>query len=483
MNRARLAVWLEISAIVMVACSGAWAQQPTDRERELEELVRKLNQRVEALEGRLNALEGGKADAGTEARVEQLEQSVEQIKQSQPPAADSEEWKAMKEWVNDPMTLRPYWKDALNFKSTDGSIKLKIGGRIHYDWAFYDEDDLAWRVGSDFNNDSEFRRARIYISGDIHNNLNFKAQYDFAGGDADFKDVYIGVKKVPYVGNLRFGQFKEPFSLEELTSSNDITFMERSLVNTFAPSRNAGVMAFDTMKDESMTWAVGVFRQSDDFGDGMGGRDYNLTGRVTWLPVYEDDGRRLIHLGASYSHQNYENDTLRYRARPETHLSPRVVDTGNFSAEYGDLIGFEAAWVEGPFSLQGEYAKAMIEGRDRNPFFNTGNPKFVAFSVQASYFLTGEHRPYKKSEGVFDRVRPKSNFGDGEGTGAWEVAARYSYLDLNEGRITGGRLEAVSLDLNWYWNPNMKMMWNYVFANPSNGGDVDILQWRVQLAF
>ncbi len=89
MNRARFAVLLKVSAIVMVACSGAWAQQPTERERELEDLVRNLNQRVEALENRLSALEGGKAGAGTEARVQKLEQSVQQIKQSQPPSSDS----------------------------------------------------------------------------------------------------------------------------------------------------------------------------------------------------------------------------------------------------------------------------------------------------------------------------------------------------------------------------------------------------------
>jgi len=460
----------------------ASAQQPTQRERELEDLVRKLNQRVESLEGRLNALEGG-GDTNTAERVQKLEQSVEQIKKDRPPSEDSAEWKALKDWVNDPMTLRPYWHDALNFKSADGSIKLKIGGRIQYDWAYYNERDLDKRVNGSFQNDSEFRRARMYISGDIHDNLSFKAQYDFAGGDADFKDVYIGVKKVPYVGNLRFGQFKEPFGLEELTSSNYITFLERSLASTFAPSRAGGIMAHNTAMDEHMTWAVGVFRESDDYGDGAGGRDYDITGRVTYLPLYEDDGNRLVHLGFAYSHQNYESDRLRYRVRPETHLSPRVADTGNFNAEYGDVIGLEFAWVDGPFSLQGEFAKAMIEGRDRNPFYNTGNPKFVGASVQASYFLTGEHRPYKKSAGVFDRVRPKSNFGDGDGTGAWEVAARYSYLDLDEGKIVGGRIDSVTLGLNWYWNPNMRMMWNYTFANPSIGGDVDILQWRVQLAF
>ncbi len=489
MTRARFAVWLKVSAIVMLAYSGAWAQQPTEREQELEDLVRKLNERVESLENRLSALEGKKADAGTEVRVQELEKSVEQIKQERPPPADSKEWQAYKDWVNDPKALRAYWKDALNFKSADGSIKLEIGGRIQYDWAYFDEDGVGERILGDFDNDSEFRRARLYFSGTIYDTIDFKAQYDFAddigAAEQDFKDVYVGVKKVPYVGNLRFGQFKEPFSIEELTSSNYITFMERSLVNTFAPGRNDGVMAFDTMADERMTWAVGVFRQNRVFDVLEGGRDYNVTARLTALPLYEEDGRRLVHLGVAYTHQNYENDVHLLAARPESHLSPPVVSTGIFNAEYGDLVGVEAAWVNGPFSLQGEYVHAFYEGRSRADFWGngTGDPQFCGTSIQVSYFLTGEHRPYKKSAGAFTRVRPKSNLGDDDGTGAWELAARYSYLDLNDHNISGGRLETVSLGLNWYWNPNVRMMWNYIYADPSDGGNIDILQWRVQLAF
>ena len=135
MRRARFSVWLNVSAIVMLACSSAWAQQPSERERELEDLVRKLNDRVEALEDRLNAMDGKKVDAGdsTETRVQELEKSVEQIKQERPPPVDSKQWQAFKDRVNHPMALRAYWKDALNFESADGSIKLKIGGRIQHE--------------------------------------------------------------------------------------------------------------------------------------------------------------------------------------------------------------------------------------------------------------------------------------------------------------------------------------------------------------
>ena len=181
----------------------------------------------------------------------------------------------------------------------------------------------------------------------------------------------------------------------------------------------------------------------------------------------------------SYTHQNYEEDEIRFRARPESHLAPRVVDTRTIPAEHGDIVGAEVAWVHGPFSLQGEYVHAFMQG-DRHW---VGDPDFCAASVQASYFLTGEHRPYKTSNGTFDKVKPLEPFSKDGGSGAWEVAARYSYLNLSDDGVRGGRLKDTTLGLNWYLNNNLRIMWNYVHANPSDGGDANIFQMRLQLAF
>lgn len=466
--------------LVMLLSVPAAAQEPSARERELAELVRKLSARVDELESRLNRMEEVGADPDTQARIEDLQRDVAQIRETTPASEDSEEWETVRKWMNDPNMLRPFWRDGLQFESLDGSVKLKIGGRIQNDYAYFVEDgDIERRLGEDFDDGTEFRRARLYISGTIYDDVEFKAQYDFAGGDADFKDVYLGLRNVPRIGNIRFGQFKEPFSLEELTSSNYITFMERSLVNTFAPSRNVGVMIYDRIPDSRMTWAAGFFRQTDSFGNGSGGRDYNATLRLTALPVYEEEGKKLLHLGVAYTHQNYEDNVIRFRSRPESHLAPRLADTGEFPAEYGDLIGVEAALVNGPFSLQGEYVHAFIEGRDRR----ISDPRFWAATLQVGYFLTGEHRPYKASTGVFSRVRPLKNYGRDGGPGAWELAARFSYLNLNDGRVKGGRLRDLTLGVNWYLNPSVRMMWNYVLADPSEGGDASIFQWRLQLAF
>ena len=135
------------------------------------------------------------------------------------------------------------WKNGLRFETGDGKFKFKLGGRIMNDWGWFDEDNDILRNIGDQVDGTEFRRARLYIAGEIYNNIGFKAQYDFASsGRPDFKDVYLELKKIPVLGNFKVGHFKEPYSLENLTSSKYITFMERSLNNAFSPSRNTGFM-------------------------------------------------------------------------------------------------------------------------------------------------------------------------------------------------------------------------------------------------
>lgn len=375
-----------------------------------------------------------------------------------------------------PEDFRVFWKEGLNFTTQDGSFKLKVGGRLMNDWLWISEDrDIKANVGEQ-EDGVEFRRARLDFSGLIYDNVEYRLELDFAGGDADFKDAYLGLTDFP-VGNLRMGHFKEPFSLEELTSSRHITFLERALPNVFVPSRNTGVMLRGTAlaaADPRMTWAVGVFRDTDDYGENIDDGGYNVTGRVTALPMYQEGGARLLHVGAAYSFRN-PDDVVRYRERPEAHLTDRFVDTGTFASDQVNLFGLEAAWVSGPLSVQAEciWANADI----------ASSTHFDGYYVQASYFLTGEHRNYKTSEAVFDRVKPKQNYSFGRSPGAWEVAARYSELDLDDGNIAGGVLKNITAGLNWYLNPNTKIMWDYVHAHKDDVGNADLFMIRLQFDF
>jgi len=438
--------------LVFTTLSVAGADELSDLKEQLAEQKEKLQETTERLE---------QLEARQKEQEKSLEEQVEELKKFQPQA--------------DPTDLRVFWKEGLNLVTLDGDFKLKIGGRLQTDWFFSSEDrDIKLDVGEQ-EDGVEFRRARIYFSGLIYENVEYKLQLDFEGGDADFKDAYLGLTDFP-LGTLRMGHFKEPFSLEELTSSKYITFLERALPNAFAPSRNTGLMLHKVVADERMTTAIGLFRDTDNYGEDQDDGGYNVTGRITALPVYEDKGSCLLHIGAAYSHRK-PDDSYGFEASPEAHLADDFVDTGAIAGDRVDIWGLEAAWVNGPFSVQSEYIMADA-GR-----FTGSDVHLDGYYVQASYFLTGEHRNYKTSEAAFSRIKPMKNYSYKGGSGAWEVKARYSELDLNDSNITGGELDNISTGLNWYLNPNTRIMWDYVHADKDDVGQADMLMMRLQFDF
>jgi len=427
---------------------------------ELSALKEQLSEQTEKLQETAERLE--QLEARQMQKEKSFEDQIEKLNKQEPEA--------------DPADFRVYWKEGLNLATLNGDFKLKIGGRLQTDWFWSSEDNAIKSDVGEQEDGVEIRRARLYFSGLIYGNVEYKLQFDFAGGDADLKDAYLGLTDFP-LGKLRMGHFKEPFSLEELTSSKYITFLERALPNIFAPSRNTGFMLHNTASDEKMTTAIGVFRSTDDYGENVDDGGYNVTGRVTALPIYENKGANLLHIGAGYSYRN-PDDSVRYRQRPEAHLANYFVDTSNFASDQVDLVGLEAAWVNGPLSLQGEYMMA-----DADRLGSGSDVKFDGYYVQASYFLTGEHRNYKTSEAAFSRIKPKENYNAAGGPGAWEIKARYSGLDLSDSDITGGELDNITAGMNWYLNPNTKIMWDYVHADKDDVGQADMLMMRLQFDF
>jgi len=235
--------------------------------------------------------------------------------------------------------------------------------------------------------------------------------------------------------------------------------------------------------NKRMTLALGGFTESDDGGNGNLDSNARVTGRLSGLPYYDkdSDGRYLVHLGVAGSVFNPDSDTVRIRSRPEAHLADRFVDTGPIRADQGALLGLEAAWVCGPGSIQAEYMQTWLDSTAGS------DPAFHGFSVYGSWFLTGEHRVYTRSSGKFGRVIPKHSLSlNGEGLGAWELAARYSYLDLDDSGIEGGELEDISAGLNWYFNANARFMLNYVYAQVDRStwdGDAHAFMSRLQIDF
>jgi phosphate-selective porin OprO/OprP len=169
--------------------------------------------------------------------------------------------------------------------------------------------------------------------------------------------------------------------------------------------------------------------------------------------------------------------------------TPFFVDTlALANVQQTQTFGLEALWVAGPLSVQSEGMAVMVERNNANTAFLHG-----AY-VQVGYFLTGEHRPYDRKAGAIDRVIPYSNYGHwccngehGHGIGAWEIAARYSYIDLDDAGIVGGVEHNATLGVNWYLNPYTKLVFNYIRADvdASNGlaSRTDIFGLRAQVDF
>jgi len=379
------------------------------------------------------------------------------------------------------------WDNGFKLKSANKHFKMKFGGRIMWDNAFFFQDAALESTFGALNNGTEFRRARFFNLGTIYNNVEYKIQFDFSGGNATFKDVYVAIKGIPAVGRLTVGHFKEPFRLEALTSSKYFTFMERAFPIEMLPERNTGFMLSNELLDKRLGWQAGLFRRSDAAGNDKKANDgYAITTRITGLPIVNDDKTKLLHLGVGFSYRKPESQTYKIEARPEAHLGNKYVNTGDIvDVSKLQMFNAEAAFVKGSFSMQGEFTHSSVATNGAVP----ENFAFNSYYAEVSYFLTGEHKNYESSYIGFDRVKPKKNFGSGEkGIGAWQVALRYSAIDLNSGNpnttgIVGGELANITAGVNWHLNPATRILLNYVHAQVKDQGNANIVQMRFQIDF
>ena len=287
---------------------------------------------------------------------------------------------------------------------------------------------------------------------------------------------------------------KNPIGLDHLTSSRYLDFLERSHGFDAYYNRNngfcQGIMVFGNTENERMTWQGGVFRYSNTvFGFNTGDDEYMVTGRLTCLPYYCDEGRYMIHLGmgAQYGRpdENTVNLNTRWLLRNGSAAQHNTVAIAVLDCTDQVIVNPEFFMNCGPLSIQAEYIANFAN--EVNGFRTQIQPATATtgidyFSqsayVQAMYFLTGEHRPYGKtathgSGAAPTRVIPYRNYfwvpGQGCGNpfscGAWQVGARYSWIDLSNNGINGGTLHEVTLGLNWFLNPNIKFQWNYDFGH------------------
>ena len=373
-------------------------------------------------------------------------------------------------------------------------------GRIGFDGVTYDDDDnSAAFFHTDRDNELGFRSFRIGGKGNIFENLIYNVEFEIRGTNSAiaYKDIYMEQQELPYVGHLRVGHFKEPIGVEEFGSDLYLTFMEKApATSTFAPARNFGFMIWDTVDEcQDASWFAGMFRaDSPDSPTNTGewrsdNNDWCFDARAVWLPYYDEpsNGRYLAHVGGSYSfrhvgaltptatyNQNTAYSTLNGLAEFSTRSwvgsqAPIGLGAEADSDEWNQLSP-ELLVIWGSASVQAEYFQVLMNSGEQ---FNGG----YAF---LSYFLTGENRAYRKDLKTIDRTQPFEPFfwvntarGQCCGWGAWELAAGYSWVNLEDGHDIvattpataanrrRGFYDAVVFGVNWYQNAWSHMYFDF----------------------
>ena len=408
----------------------------------------------------------------------------------------------------------------VSFQTADGAFKSHIGFYMQEDFNWFHPQAGVKRANQlgNYSDGTFFRRIRPFWEGTAYDTFEWNimpALEQIQNNLINLDEVFVGVYGIPLIGRVRVGHMKVPQGLEgnQFSSSRTQTFQENAAyTDAFYNIFGTGICFCNSYLDDRVTSQAMMYRNDTsytrsnntavDFGDGA----YAATGRLTALLLDEAEDRHLLHVGVSGTYRKAENadstlgltgpSQVRFQARPELRdaqgnfptagalpgNSSRLVDTGILNGTGSTVIGTELMYILGPFSAQGEwavnYANDLTTGLPaagaRRSSLNTQTRSFNGGYVQLSYFLTGETRQYDKA---FGRIgsnyianRPFSNFwlkrdengGLTWGSGAWEVAARYSYLNLNDGPIQGGVEGSTSLGLNWYLCNNVKVQFEYV---------------------
>jgi phosphate-selective porin OprO/OprP len=332
---------------------------------------------------------------------------------------------------------------------------------------------------------------------------------DFADEAAAVKDAYISYRGL-FNGNgrVRVGNFRQPNGLEEVTTSRNLMFMERSLgTEPFVVGRRMGLEV--TGWYPSFRWSASVFGADVDDFVKEGNEQISFAARVNWAPIATEESTLLVGASGTYQKPSfkgpnteddgdweYTGSSVKFNTRPESNVS----DSKFLYAKYKNVdifntFGGELAYVNKRFMLQGEYMMANVSRYedDNLEYIQDGFNSKIAHGggyAMASFFLTDDTRKYDHKDAEFARVTPNAK------SGAWEVAVRYSTADLNDedaGEMSGSAT-AFTVGVNYYPNPNVKLMLNY--GNVDNDehatgekdiyfGDYDFsyLQMRFQTAF
>ena len=355
-------------------------------------------------------------------------------------------------------------------------------GRVDTDAVWTTQSPASLATFGDLGDVVGLRRARIGVQGDLAIGGNYLAEIDLASGDVVIRDLFVGLGEVRGGGEFRSGHYREPFSLEIDTGANYFAFLERSPVSVLDPARNWGLGLLRA--GESSTFALGVFQSGTDANDFEGGpgSTVDLTGKWTAAPINEGEGERLLHLGLAFSERFPEDGVIIIQEQTQSPLldlgdvatSP-FVPRISVPASFQQLLNLQFAAARGPFWTQAEWYGSWIDQ------LGGGTVYLYGCHADCGCFLTGEHREYRAASSSFGPIhvsRPliRCHACDRPaGWGAWELTARYSYLDFQDpdtppgpgGQLLGILLPEATFGVNWYLCDRIRLMFNYTYALPN----------------
>jgi phosphate-selective porin OprO and OprP len=370
-------------------------------------------------------------------------------------------------------------------KTDDGRFEAKFGGRIHLDTNTPIDDDQENEENgvAEQGFDAFFRRARLTLEGKAYG-WSYKFENDFAGQSgtqgSGFREMWIGTKVMG--ANLRLGNAKPYRSMEELTSSNEIFFMERpfSSASGLFASRQFQLGAFLDGAGSNWGWGTSVHNLKSAAADSSDNDGVGFSARGYFAPVMTD--ATVVHLGLAAGIDNptegltVNSNGIRYagRSSPGESLSAATADEQT-------TYGFELAGKSGPFYAQAEYAiseHAQEAGDDID---------VDTYYVQLGWLITGETKPYDVKKGVFKSPKPANPYG------AWEAKLRYDYIENDGVDLEDEReISQLGIGLNWFVNPAVRIMFEYLigeaeYGAPTEDGldkeELDVFATRIQFAF
>jgi|LauGreStaDraftv2_3_1035109.scaffolds.fasta_scaffold01325_2 phosphate-selective porin OprO/OprP len=362
---------------------------------------------------------------------------------------------------------------AFTLESGNGNTTMALTGRLHFD-AHNSNLDFATSENTDKDTASaadqfEIRRARIGVKGKLAKDFKYEAVTNLVGGTPTLDVAFLDWAKYDQ-GNIRFGKFKQPFNLEELTSSNNITFMERSYVNQLSPAKKLGVM-FSGEGRPGFTYAASAF-QFNDTELSYKGEDLSYAGRTTLnFAEIMGDKTAIYHVGLAGFDTSYAvrpttsssasggydssasimsfrgsnrglSNIFRAQIQGDNSITGQSVQSDNSSQVSAKALGLEGIVAQGPFKLQGEFVSSDYKAN----YIDTANISLdaKAWYAEAAWMITGENYADSYKKGVFGAIKPKSMYDmdGGKGWGAWELAFRMEAYDVSNGTISGGTAQA-----------------------------------------